>query len=124
MDDHGSSGWQHLPFLIHAPSWLPYLGPGLAHPGNSEPSFVWPAQSSPSSLFLHATVSPLFTEKAEKPSANCVGLKITTSLRSPAAEDICVTAVFRRNKGPLWGEPRYECGMGGIIAISPGESPC
>lgn len=69
-------------------------------------------------------VSPPFKGKAEKPSANCVGLKITTSLRSPAAEDICVTAVFRGNKGPLWGEPRYECGVGGVIAVSPGESPC
>uniref|UniRef100_A0A8C4LKY5 F-box/WD repeat-containing protein 4 n=1 Tax=Equus asinus TaxID=9793 RepID=A0A8C4LKY5_EQUAS len=67
--------------------------------------FCLPCTGQPSSPFPHAEVSPPFTGKAEKPSANCVGLKITTFLRSPAAEDICVTAVFRRNKGPLWGEP-------------------
>lgn len=110
--------------LVQAPVPAGPTSPGPAlHGAQFRDLFCLACTEQPSSLFSHAAVSPPFTGKAEKPAANCVGLKITTSLRSLLLRTF-VSLLYLGGQRPPVGRAQVRMWGGGIIAISPGESPC
>lgn len=108
----GSRGWWHLSSLVQAPGPAGPTSLSPAHHGAQlRDLFCLTCSEQLSSPFSHATVSAPFTGEAESPQL--IALAENYHLpASPAAEDICVTAVFRGTKASCGESPGTNVGRG------------